>query len=231
MSEDTGKATEGQEPTTPQTPQAGQTAPEPTPQAGKAALSADVQARELEEARKEAAKYRTERKELAARLAEYEARVKAEEEAKLSEQEKTQKRADELSKKLAEYEAKMQAIEARSRALALENAVIAAAPKVGIAHAGAAVKLLDTTTLELGDDGTPKNLDTVLKTLLKEYPFLGAGPVISATNPSRESASPGATAETRERSLRTRIYGEPGSVWSSDLARSLGGGVVDRKEP
>lgn len=231
MTEDTSKAGEGQEPTTPQTPQAGQTAPEPTPQAGKAALSADVQARELEEARKEAAKYRTERKELAARLAEYEARVKAEEEAKLSEQEKTQKRADELSKKLAEYEAKMQAIEARSRALALENAVIAAAPKVGIAHAGAAVKLLDTTTLELGDDGTPQNLDTALKNLLKEYPFLGAGPVLSATNPSRDTASAGATTEARAREIERKVYGEKLDVFGLDRARRLGGGVVDRKEP
>jgi membrane protein involved in colicin uptake len=190
----------------------------------------DATAKELEEARKEAAKYRTERKELAAKLAEYEALKKAEDEAKLSEQEKAQKRSEELAKKLSEYEAKMVAVEARSRALALENAVIAAAPKAGIAHPGAAVKLLDPTTLELNDDGTPKNLDDVLKGLLKEYPFLGAGPVITATNPSRSESQAGATEAAREAYIRAKVFGQPDSMFNVKRARAEGGGVVIRDE-
>ena len=63
MSDDV-KAEDGQEPSKPSQPQAGQTAPEPAPPAG-GRLDADKLTKGLEDARKEAAKYRTERKTLA----------------------------------------------------------------------------------------------------------------------------------------------------------------------
>lgn len=218
---------DGQARSTSQQAQAAQTPAETTPQAGKG-LSADELASELKKTRDEAAKYRTERKELAAKVAAYEAQLKAEEDAKLTEQERITKEAKELAAKVSEYEARIAESEARSRALALRTAILEAAPKVGIAHAGMAVKLLDTSTLELGDDGTPKNLDAALKALLKEYPMIGGAPQTSVANPSRSEQVNNPA--SREAALREKIYGQPASIFNRDRARSLGGGVVTRDD-
>lgn len=230
MTEENDKATEGQVSDASQQPQVGQTTTATKPPVGSTALDVDGMADALRKTRDENAARRKENKELLERLAAFEAKQRAEEDAKLSEQEKTQKQAAELAKKLSEYETRVAEAEAKSRALALRTAIVEAAPKAGIAHPVAAVKLLDTTTLALGDDGTPQNLDTALKNLLKEYPFLGGAPQVGATNPSRSESSPGATAETREREMRAKIYGNPASMFNLDRAKSTGGGVIDRND-
>jgi Skp family chaperone for outer membrane proteins len=97
------KAEGSQEPPKPSTPQVGQTAPDTAPQVGKA-LDADALAKELEETRKEAAKYRTERKSLADEMKALQAKLTAIETASLTEQEKKDKeyqRAQEQAAALA----------------------------------------------------------------------------------------------------------------------------------
>jgi hypothetical protein len=231
VTEETQQTTEGQVSDTSKPSQVDQTTTTTKGQEPKPSLDVDSLRRELEDARKEAAKYRTERKDLAARVAAFEAKQQAEEEAKLSEQEKTQKQATELAKKLSEYETRVIEAEAASRALALRTAIIEAAPKVGIAYPAAAVKLLDTSTLQLGDDGTPTNLDTALKTLLKDNPFLGLGAVqVSATNPAKGASSPGVTDEARERYIRAKVFGQPDSMFNVGRAKAEGGGVVVRDD-
>lgn len=227
VTEETTTTTDGQEPKVSPTPQAGQPTTDTAPQAGKG-LSADELAAELKKTRDEAAKYRNERKELAAKVAEYEAKLKAEEDAKLTEQERITKEAKALAAKVSEYETRIAESEARSRALALRTAILEAAPKAGIAHAGMAVKLLDTSTLELGDDGTPKNLDAALKALLKEYPMIGGAPQTSVANPSRSEQENNPA--SREAYLRAKIDGQPVSPFDINRARSLGGGVVNRDD-
>jgi len=124
--------------------------------------------------RREAAEYRK-------RLRELEAKVKADEDAKLTEAERLQNRLAELERQQAEYERERQ-----ERTLKYE--IMLAANKLGIVDADAAYKLLDLAQVEYADDGTPKNLDRVLASLVKARPYLvGGGSGTSTTNPARQA--------------------------------------------
>lgn len=62
------------------------------------------------------------------------------------------------------------------------------ANKLGIIDPEAAVKLLDWSSLEYGEDGAPKNVEAALKALLVAKPYLAAQaapPAPGATNPAR----------------------------------------------
>lgn len=123
--------------------------------------------------RREAAEYRK-------RLRELETKVKADEDAKLTETER-------LQNKVAEYE-RLQADHERERQeWALRRAVDTAAAKLGIIDADAAYKLLDLAELEFAESGAPKNLDKVLANLVKARPYLVAAPNVSTTNPARSA--------------------------------------------
>jgi|GEM_PF-3592255 len=118
---------------------------------------------------KELAKVRREAAENRVKLKAFED-VKAEsDKAQLTEQQRTERRAAELEQKLVLAEAK-------ARTKALEAAVAKAATKLGIVDPDAAVKLLDAESLELDDDGEPKNIDVALKALVKERPWLASKP-------------------------------------------------------
>lgn len=185
--------------------------------------------KELEDARKEAAKYRTERKALEAKLATFEAQQKAADEAKLSDLERAQKAAEETAQRLAALEAERATLAERTRLLMTQNAFLGVAGKAGIGYADAAWKLLDAGKVEYDDNGNPTNLDALAKELAKEYPFLraNAAPATSAGNPSKSGeASP----QEREAAIRARLYGAPDNFLNPTTARGLGGGVYTTKE-
>ena len=184
--------------------------------------------KELEDARKDAARYRTERKALEARLAVFEAQQKAAEEAKLSDLEKAQKAADEAAAKLAALEAERAQLAERTRLLATQNAFLGVAGSAGIGYADAAWKLLDLDKVEYDDNGNPKNLGVLAKELVKAYPFLASGVAASATGNPPKATEPGPA--EREAAIRAKLYGVPQNFLDPTVARSMGGGVFTGKE-
>lgn len=218
---------------------AAQAATDTPPQGGTTEAAAPAQAadavdvsrvaKELEDARKEAARYRTERKALEAKLAAFEAQQKAAEEAQLSDLERARKEAETLKERVAAIEAEKTALAERTRLLATQQQFNGEAAKAGISHADAAWKLLDKEQIDYSDDGAPKNLDKLAKELVKAYPFLvaTAAPMTSPTN-APATREPG-TSE-RMAALQDRIYGRSTSIFDPKYAQAHGGGVVDRED-
>lgn len=158
---------------------------EPSPQAGK--ISADSQEAqraereevqvgpalkaELDEARRQAAKYRTELREVQERLSRYE-------QEKLTEQEKLAKRAEQAEKAAQE-------LQARLRETAIRAEVMAVAQRLNVRDPDAAYKLLDISALSVDDStGQVSGVEDAVKALLKAKPYL-AGGAAGATNPQR----------------------------------------------
>lgn len=108
--------------------------------------------------RAEAAEYRK-------RLRELEGKVKADEEAKMTEQERLQKRLAELERAQADWERERQEIMLQRH---IENAAV----KLGIIDAEAAWKLIDLKEVDFDDDGKPKNVEALLKALIQKKPYL-----------------------------------------------------------
>lgn len=126
--------------------------------------------------RAEAADYRK-------RLRELEGKVKAEEEAKMTEQEKLQKRLAELERKEIEYQ---QSIQART----LEYEVKLHAARLGVVDPEAAYRLLDLRQVEFDEDGKPVNLEKVMRELVAKKTYLvGGGQSVSPTNPAQGRVS------------------------------------------
>lgn len=147
----------GTPPATGTPPAGGQPATGSTP-ADAAALQ-----RELEEARKEAAGFRTELRKL------QEAAKKADD-AKLSEQER-------ISKENAELKAQLLASAQAARATRLSAAAQTAAAKLGFADPEDAERFLDATAIEWSSDdadGRPKNVQQLLSKVLETKPYLKA---------------------------------------------------------
>jgi hypothetical protein len=157
MSDTTG-ATNGQEPGAP--PQAGTTDPESTTQAQAAAGTSDpsttvdiaVLQRELAEARREAAKHRTDLRKVT--------------DAQLSETER-------LSRRVTELEAEREQVLAREKERAIRYAALEAASKLGFRDPDLAIRLIDPAAVETKDDGTPKNIERLLADVLTRSPYLG----------------------------------------------------------
>ena len=156
---DSTSATNGQEPGAP--PQAGTTTSESTTQAQAAAGTTDqpstttdvtVLQRELAEARREAAKHRTDLRKVT--------------DAQLSETERLQRRVTEL-------EAEREAIASREKERAVRFAALEAAAKLGFRDPDLAVRLIDPAAVETKDDGTPKNVERLLAEVLARSPYLG----------------------------------------------------------
>jgi hypothetical protein len=113
----------------------------------------------------EARKLRQEAHSLRQRLAAAEKKVTEHEDAKLSEQDRLQKRA-------AELEAAVQQAQAAERTLRTRLAVERAAHGLRFVDVADAYALLDQGAIEYGEDGEPKNVDTLLKALVKAKPYL-----------------------------------------------------------
>ena len=219
------KAEDGQEPSTPPTPQAGHPAPDPTPQAG-ARLDADALAKELEEARRDAAKYRTERKTLAQQLEQFKAELDKLQSANLSEQEKKDKEYQRAQQKAAELEAKLAETAKRNQELQARTLVQAAAVPLGIVDPETVYLLLrEQGKLEPDDNGAldPKRVTEALRDLLKAKPYLLGTPTTSAANPAK--TDPSVQQETVE-ARRARLMGGGDNIFDAERARKRGGGVV-----
>jgi hypothetical protein len=156
---DSTSATSGQEPGA--QPQAGTIHPESTSQAQAAAGTPDqptttvdvaVLQRELAEARREAAKHRTDLRKVT--------------DAQLSESERLQRRVTEL-------EAEREAIATRDRERAIRLAALEAAARLGFRDPDLAVRLVDPASVETKDDGTPRNVERLLAEVLARSPYLG----------------------------------------------------------
>jgi len=106
--------------------------------------------------RAEAAEYRK-------RLRELEGKVKADEEAKLTEQERLQKRLAELERQQAEWERERQEI-------ILQRTVENVALRMGIKYPDVAWKLIDLAKVDFDDGGTPTNIEALLKEVIQKYP-------------------------------------------------------------
>lgn len=125
-------------------------------------------------------KLRAEAAENRKRLRELEAKVKADEDAKLTEQERLQKRIAELEKKDSEYQQTLQERTVRYEVMLTAN-------KLGIVDPDAAFRLLDVSSLEFDEDGKPNNIEKVLKKLVSDKPYLigSGGGSASPTNPAQ----------------------------------------------
>ena len=225
------KAEGSQEPPKPSTPQAGQTAPDTAPQVGKV-LDADALAKELEETRKEAAKYRTERKTLADEMKALQAKLTAIESASLTEQEKKDKEYQRAQQQAAEMAAKLAEAEKRNQELQFRSVVQATAPAVGIQPKAIETAYLLLDKAQLNDDTgnvDPKKVERALRELVKEHTYLLGTPTTSVANPSKSQSSAG-DPQAREAALRARIYGRPASIFDAAAARQRGGGVVAHNE-
>ena len=121
--------------------------------------------------RSEAAEYRK-------KLRDLEAKVKADQDAKLSEAERLQNRLAELEREQAMYQQERQ-----ERTVRYE--VMLAASRLGCVDPEAAFQLLDWASLEFEDDGKPKNVDKALADLLAKRPYLRAGQNTSTMNPAK----------------------------------------------
>lgn len=121
--------------------------------------------------RSEAAEYRR-------KLRELEAVVKQHNDEKLSETERLRNRLIELEKAQLELQQDRQ-----ERVLRYETML--AASRLGIIDPDAAYRLLDLTAIEFDDDGTPKNIEKVLRDLIRAKPYLvGNQNAINLTNPA-----------------------------------------------
>lgn len=143
----------------------------------------------LEEARK----LRSENKNLRSRLHEFESKAQSEADAKLSEQERLQKRLAELEGDRTERDTK-----AQERVLRYE--VRLHAKDLGIADPGDALKLMDLSEVEYDDDGEPKNIDKLLRDLVRKKPYL-TGPAVAASN----AANPAKNSATVQTFTRTQL--------------------------
>lgn len=158
MAETTG-ATEAQAAEVTQ-PQAGADSPsqaEGVKESGTGNSDLAAAVRERDEARREAAKYRTEARKLA------EAQTAADE-AKLSELEKATKRVAELERQQAESQV-------RDQERTVQLATLEAASRLNFRNPDLAYRLLDRSEIEF-DDGKPKNVEKLLKALLEKEPYL-----------------------------------------------------------
>lgn len=130
--------------------------------------------KELTRAREDAAKFRAELKGL-------KDAQKAAREGELSETERLTAKVQELETKNADLDRKL-------REQTLSATVTQHAVRLGIVDPEAAVKLLDKDDLEVDDDGVPQNVETALKNLLREKPYLvsktSAAPPAGGTNAS-----------------------------------------------
>lgn len=210
------------------------TAAQATPAAAttdKPALSAEALQRELDDTRKESAKYRTERKALADELGKLKAELEQFKAAQMTEEQKKQAEFEKAQQRAAELEAQMAEVSKRNQELQLRSLVQATATRLGVVDPDAAYLLLaGTTKLELSNEpkDDAKAIETALRDLVKARPYLLGASTTNAANPARQDAKPDAAA--REAELRARIYGTPSSMFDIDAARARGGGVVDRPD-
>ena len=108
--------------------------------------------------RSENAKHRTELKDVKAQLEQFK-------QAQMSETEKAAARLQQL-------EAENAKLLTDRRNNALTSAITTAAARLGVKHVDAALKLIDTSVLDIADDGKVSGADAAMRDLVKLYPGL-----------------------------------------------------------
>lgn len=142
-------------------------------------------------------------------------------------QEREQADLSDLDRARAENEAaraQLEALQKQIRGERLQNAVMSSASKAGVVDPEAAFRLLDLDAIEYDESGTPSNLDSVVKQLIKSRPYLKPQP--SAGNPASPGRGREAQQKTSDQDLHRQVYGEPFDLFDADLSRNLGGGVI-----
>lgn len=119
--------------------------------------------------RSENAKHRTELKDVKAQLEQFKT-------AQMTEAEKATARLKELETQNAQ-------LIAAQRDNALRSAVTTAAARLGVKHVDAALKLIDTSALDIGDDGKVSGADAAMRDLVKLYPGLFGQASVNPDNP------------------------------------------------
>lgn len=160
---------------------------------------AELQA-ELERTRKALADANKEAAARRKKLEAFEAQEAKRKQAEMTELEKAEARLNELEKRAEQAEA------GRKQAL-VRAAVIAQATAQGFRDPEDALRYLDTSEVEITEDGKVSDVSALLKELGKQKPYLlqpqGS---VGATNPGRGQAQ-GETPEQR----RSRLFGSGGS--------------------
>lgn len=118
------------------------------------------------------------------RLRETEQRLKTFEDERLSEAEKLQRRVRELEEQHAEAERRLRERE-------LQHEVAAVAGKLGFLNPAVAHRLLDAQGIEFDDKGKPKNIEPLLRDLLKAEPYLARTGSADAGSGRRSGGSGG----------------------------------------
>lgn len=143
----------------------------------------------VEGLRKEAAENRR-------KAATAEAKLKEQDDAKLSETERLQKERDEARTKAEQ-------IEARARQRVIRSEVRVVASELGFADPSDAHRFLDDDAIELDDDGEPKNVKALLEKLAKDKSYLLKTEGAGSAGPPRTPRSNGHQETHEERVGKT----------------------------
>lgn len=209
---DTTTTDSGQEPdsTRDAEPQAGDATPSPEASAQAADTPVDLDAirRELAEARKEAAKYRTERNAAAKRAEELE-------QAQMSEAEKLAKRVEDAEKRAAE-------LEAREAERQVRDAVYKAAETLNVVSTSDVYALVRDEITQAGDDA---DIPSIVKAAVDARAYLLRQP--ASTGASGAAGRDAAGDDTSAEASRQRLgYGRGGlDIFDARRATERGGGV------
>lgn len=192
----------------------------------------------VRELREEAKKNRLRAKELATeakRAKELEAELAKIKQSQMTEQERKDAEAQAALARAEELATQLEAERAARQSEATDNALLAAMsrPDAGVVDPGAALKLIDRSELEYGDDGKPTKASVAeaISGLLEAYPFMKAtrrASVGEPANPNRTTTAPPESDAARRR----RIMRDHGvSPFDAAAALNHGGGVVYPDKP
>lgn len=189
---------EGQEPT-----------PDTQAEPGAAGQSDAPNADDLKKVRAEAQSLRT-------RLKAAEEKLKAEDDAKLSEVER-------LRKQVTDVQAELETTRSAASETVLEADILVAAQGAKLINPRAAVKLIDRELIERGEDGRATNLPDVVAALVKAEPYL----VATAASPSGGSPANSAGSRTGPLTadqLRGMTPAQVAALPPEQVAAALSGG-------
>lgn len=123
---------------------------------------------------------------LKAKLAEYESKAEEQRQSELTDLQKAQEQAQQFETQLQELTAQLEAERNTSRQQAIKNEFIKVASSANIIDIDAAMALSDLSAVEIGEYGKVNGVDTVIKTLVENKPYLVAKkqtqPIGTATN-------------------------------------------------
>jgi len=128
---------------------------------------------------------------------------KASEFDKLQEAQKTELERERDAREKAEQRATQ--VETEAKEIRLRSAILAEAAKPDrkVVDTDAVIALLDRSTLELDDSGTPTNIAKAMDSLLEQRPFLVAPDGGARGNADQGARSPGGVKQVTEAELKT----------------------------